>query len=54
MGGREMDAFYETQPEELKRFYKTMREYVPTAWLTAIMSIPFPKQSKEILFIVER
>lgn len=54
MGGREMDAFYETQPTEIKQFYQTMRNYVPTAWLTAIMSIPFPKASKEILFIVER
>ena len=54
MGGREMDEFYQTQPDEIRHFYQAMREYVPTTWLTAIMSIPYPQQSKEILFIVEK
>ena len=44
MGAREMDAFYESQPAEIKRFYNIMRNYIPTTWLTAIMSIPFALQ----------
>jgi hypothetical protein len=31
-----------------------MKAYVPTTWLTAIMAIPYPKVSREILFIVEK
>lgn len=54
MGAREMQEFYEKQPEEIKQFYMTMKQYVPTTWLTAIMSIPYPKESKEILFIVRK
>lgn len=54
MGAKEMDEFYETQPEQIKQFYNKMKAYVPKTWLTAIMSIPYPKASKEILFIVEK
>ena len=54
MGAREMDEFYQTQSLEIQKFYKAMRDYVPSTWLTAMMSIPFPKASKEILFIVEK
>lgn len=54
MGAREMDAFYAEQPQEVKALYNKMREYIPTTWLTAIMSVPYPQASKEILFIVEK
>ena len=54
MGAREMNDFYSSQPPETRRFYETMKAYVPTTWLTAIMSIPFPRASKEILFIVKK
>lgn len=55
MGAKEMKEFYENMADgQLKQFYKTMKKYVPTDWLTAIMSIPFPKASKEILFIVRK
>lgn len=54
MGAREMDEFYKNQSPEIQKFYKSMRDYVPSTWLTAMMSIPFPKASKEILFIVEK
>lgn len=55
MGAKEMRAFYEKLPAgELRTFYEIMKKYVPTDWLTAIMSIPFPKASKEILFVVRK
>lgn len=53
-GAKELDALCESQPKPLKSFYKRMRSYVPTVWLTAFMAIPFPKQAKELLFIVEK
>ena len=54
MGAKEMKEFYKTLPTDVQNFYKKMEEYVPTTWLTAIMSIPYPKASREILFIVEK
>lgn len=54
MGAKEMNTFYESQPAEIRRFYQQMKNYVPTTWLTAMMSIPYPKASREILFIVEK
>ena len=55
MGAKEMKSFYEALPAgELKNFYETMRRYVPNDWLTAFMAIPFPKASKEILFVVRK
>lgn len=54
MGAKEMDAFYAEQPKEIQQFYRTMKNYIPTTWLTAIMSIPYPKASREILFIMEK
>ena len=54
MGAREMDNFFAQQSEEIQKFYKKMAQYVPKTWLTAIMSIPYPKASKEILFIVKK
>ena len=54
MSAKEMDKFYKEQPPDIKAFYETMKSYVPTTWLTAIMAIPYPKASKEILFVVEK
>lgn len=54
MGAREMDEIYEHKPKEVKEFYRTMRAYVPATWLTAIMAIPYPKDAKEILFVVTK
>ena len=54
MGAREMTEFYKEQPKEIQEFYNTMKNYMPTTWLTAIMAIPYPKASKEILFIVRK
>lgn len=54
MGAREMNEFYSKQPAEIRRFYEIMKNYVPTTFLTAIMSIPYPKASKEMLFIIEK
>ena len=54
MGGRDMDAFYAAQPREISEFYEAMKAYIPKTWLTAIMSVPFPEASKEILFVVRK
>ena len=54
MGAKEMNQFYEQQSPEIRQFFNTMKAYVPTTWLTAIMAIPYPKASREILFIVKK
>ena len=46
---REMDEFYSKQPPALKDFYERMKSYVPSAFLTAFMAIPFPREAKELL-----
>jgi 2-polyprenyl-3-methyl-5-hydroxy-6-metoxy-1,4-benzoquinol methylase len=53
---KNMEEFFEKIPNsnDLKKFYNSAKEYVPKDWLTAFMSIPFPKVSQEILFIVEK
>ena len=53
---KNMEDFYARLPEgsDLKRFYAAMREYMPSDWLSAVMCIPFPKASQEILFIVQK
>ena len=53
-GAKELDALYAGQLEPLSAFYRRMRAYLPSVWLTAIMAIPFPEQAKELLFIVEK
>lgn len=40
--------------EEIKQFYTKLSSYVPSAWLSAFMSIPYPEYSDEILFIVKK
>ena len=51
---REMDEFYSKQEPALRDFYSRMKAYVPSAFLTAFMAIPFPREAKELLFIVQK
>ena len=39
---------------EVKQFYNKLDSYMPSAWLSAIMSIPYPEYSDEILFMVKK
>ena len=39
---REMDEFYSKQEPALRDFYTRMKAYVPSAFLTTFMAIPFP------------
>ena len=50
---KEFFASDEVSPE-MKEFYHKMESYVPSAWLSSIVSIPYPKQSDEILFVVKK
>lgn len=54
MGAKEMNEFYATQSTEIQEFYKKLKAYIPTQFLTAIMGVPYPKASKEILFFVQK
>lgn len=56
MGAKDMNEFFSSNEvsDEIREFYQIMKAYVPNHFLTAIMSIPYPKNSKEILFIVEK
>jgi 2-polyprenyl-3-methyl-5-hydroxy-6-metoxy-1,4-benzoquinol methylase len=54
MGAKEMNEFYATQSTEIQEFYKKLKAYIPTQFLTAIMGVPYPKASKEILFFVRK
>ena len=38
----------------MKDFYNKMSLYVPSTWLSSIVSIPYPKESDEILFVVKK
>lgn len=40
--------------KEMKEFYNKMASYVPSAWLSSIVSIPYPEISDEILFVVKQ
>lgn len=40
--------------EEMKQLYNKLNSYMPSSWLSAIMSIPYPKYSDEILFVVKK
>jgi len=54
MGAKEMNEFYATLSTEIQEFYKKLKAYIPTQFLTAIMGVPYPKASKEILFFVRK
>lgn len=53
---KKMKEFFESNIPEpaIKDFYKKLSSYMPSAWLSSIMSIPYPKQSDEILFVVKK
>lgn len=54
MGAKEMNNFYAKQPRPIQEYFNKLKAYMPTTWLTAVASIPFPKASKEILFICRK
>lgn len=51
---RDVDEFYSKQEPALRDFYTRMKAYVPSAFLTTFMAIPFPREAKELLFIVQK
>ncbi|MBO7043598.1 class I SAM-dependent methyltransferase [bacterium] len=53
---KKMNNFFESNEisDEIKEFYRKLKNYIPTTWLSAIMSIPYPQISDEILFIVKK
>lgn len=53
---RKMKEFFSSDlvSKEMKEFYNKMASYVPSAWLSSIVSIPYPEQSDEILFVVKK
>ena len=53
---KKMKEFFESDiPEQaVKDLYKKLSLYMPSAWLSSIMSIPYPKQSDEVLFVVRK
>lgn len=53
-GARELEDMYKRMGGELHSFYLKMKQYMPTAWLTAFMAVPFPEMAKEVLFIVTK
>ena len=53
---KKMKEFFQSDKvsSEMKNFYNKMASYVPSAWLSSIVSIPYPKESDEILFFVKK
>lgn len=53
---KKMKEFFSSDavPTEIKHFYNKLSAYVPSAWLSAFMSIPYPEYSDEILFVVKK
>ena len=49
-----MQSWWMTQNPPLDLQYERMKSYVPSAFLTAFMAIPFPREAKELLFIVQK
>lgn len=54
MKSKQMKNFIEQQTGEIKEFYDKLKEYIPSVFLSAIMSVPFPEQSDELLFVVRK
>ena len=38
MGAKEMDSFYASQPEEIQKFYRSIKQYLPNAFLSVLMA----------------
>ncbi len=53
---KKMKEFFSSDKvsSDMKDFYNKMSLYVPSAWLSSIVSIPYPKESDEILFVVRK
>ena len=53
---KKMKEFFSSDKvsKDMKDFYNRMSLYMPSAWLSSIVSIPYPKESDEILFIVRK
>lgn len=53
---KKMKEFFSSDKvsKDMKDFYNKMSLYMPSAWLSSIVSIPYPKESDEILFIVKK
>lgn len=53
---KKMKEFFSSDlvSDEMKQFYNKMASYVPSAWLSSIVSIPYPEVSDEILFVVKK
>lgn len=53
---KKMKEFFSSDKvsSDMKDFYNKMSLYVPSAWLSSIVSIPYPKESDEILFVVKK
>lgn len=56
MKAKKMKEFFNSDnvSEEIKSLYNTLNNYLPTKWLTPFLSIPYPKESDEILFVVTK
>ena len=53
---KKMKEFFNSDKvsKDMKDFYNRMSLYMPSAWLSSIVSIPYPKESDEILFLVRK
>lgn len=53
---KKMKEFFSSDKvsKDMKDFYNKMSLYMPSAWLSSIVSIPYPKESDEILFVVKK
>ena len=53
---KKMKEFFSSDKvsDEMRNFYNKMESYVPSAWLSSIVSIPYPEESDEILFVVKK
>lgn len=53
---KKMKEFFNSDKvsKDMKDFYNRMSLYMPSAWLSSIVSIPYPKESDEILFVVRK
>ena len=53
---KKMKEFFSSDKvsKDMKDFYNKMSLYMPSAWLSSIVSIPYPKESAEILFVVKK
>ena len=56
MKAKKMKEFFNSDKvsNEIKKLYQNLSSYLPTKWLTPYLSIPYPKESDEILFIVTK